>query len=61
MSWKIDFYNQKVKDGIKNWPPSLRVKFLKIAELIEKIGPYELGMPHIKILKNGLSEIRVKE
>lgn len=38
----------------------LRAKFLTIVELIEKMGPYELGMPHIKPLKQGLLEIRVK-
>ncbi len=38
----------------------LRVKFLKIVDLIKEVGPYELGMPHIKSLKQGLSEIRVR-
>lgn len=60
MGWKIEFYNSKVEKGIEEWPLHLRVKFLKIADLIKDMGPYELGMPHIKPLKQGLSEIRVR-
>jgi phage-related protein len=60
MSWKVEFYSTKVEDAILKWPVHLRAKFLKIVELIEKMGPNELGMPHIKSLKAGLFEIRVK-
>lgn len=60
MSWKIEFYNKRVEKEIDEWPTHIRAKFTKVAELIEKIGPDELGMPHIKPLKNGLFEIRIK-
>ena len=60
MGWKVEFYNTKVKDDITDWPKHLRAKFLRIAELIEKIGPNELGMPYIGPLKHGLFEIRAK-
>ena len=60
MGWKVEFYSTKVKDAIKAWPESLSSKFLKIAERIEKHGPHEIGMPHIKPLKKGLYEIRAK-
>lgn len=60
MGWKVDFYNTKVEKNIEEWPVHLRVKFLKIVDLIKEVGPYELGMPHIKSLKQGLSEIRVR-
>lgn len=59
MSWKVEFYNTKVEHGILEWPAHLRAKFLKIVERVEKVGPDELGMPHIKSLKKGLFEIRV--
>lgn len=60
MSWKVDFYSTKVKDAIKAWPESLSTRFLKIAERIEQHGPEAVGMPHIRPLKKGLFEIRVK-
>lgn len=60
MSWKIEFYDNKVKEAIGGWPVRMRAKFTWIAELIEAVGPNELGMPHIKPLGQGLFEIRVK-
>lgn len=60
MNWKVEFYDLKVKDSIKNWPKHLWAKFLKIVELIKQMGPHELGMPHVKSLAGGLFEIRAK-
>lgn len=60
MSWKVEFYSIKVENDIIAWPKHLQAKFLKIVELIEKIGPQDVGMPHIKPLKQGLFEIRIK-
>lgn len=60
MGWKVEFYNTKVETNIEQWPVHLRVKFLKIVDLIQEMGPLELGMPHIKPLKQGLFEIRIK-
>ncbi len=60
MSWKVDFYNDKVKQEIIGWPKRLRIKFLRVVELIEEMSPQSVGMPHIKALKQGLFEIRVK-
>lgn len=60
MGWIVDFYSSKVEKSIEEWPVHLRVKFLQIVDLIKEFGPYELGMPHIRPLKQGLSEIRVR-
>ena len=60
MSWKIEFFNAKVEDEIFKWPRHLKIKFLRIIDLIKLYGPADLGMPHIKALKQGLFEIRVQ-
>ena len=60
MSWKVEFYSIKVENDIISWPKHLQAKFLKIVELIQKTGPQDVGMPHIKPLKQGLFEIRIK-
>lgn len=60
MSWKIEFYDHKVVREISAWPVHIKAKFTRIVELLEKYGPHELGMPHVKPLGQGLSEIRVK-
>ena len=56
----IVFYDEKVEANIKKWPAGILAKFIWIAEVIEKVGPTELGMPHIKTIGKGLLEIRVK-
>lgn len=60
MRWKIEFYSNKVIDSIESWPENIQSKFSHIIELIEDVGPKEVGMPHIKALGQGLFEIRVK-
>lgn len=60
MGWKVEFYSIKVEKSIEEWPVYLRVKFLQVVDLLKEFGPYETGMPHIKPLKQGLSEIRVR-
>ena len=60
MLWKIECYNEKVKESIKEWPKYLLAKFAWISNAIENFGPNDVGMPHIKSLKQGLFEIRVK-
>lgn len=60
MLWKIDFYNEKVKASVKEWPEGVLAKFIWIVAAIEKFGPVDVGMPHVKVLGGGLFEIRAK-
>lgn len=38
MSWKIEFYNVKVRQEVFEWPKRLRIKLLRIMELIEEMS-----------------------
>lgn len=60
MLWKIEFYSAEVEKDVENWPDSIQAKFYKIGELLEKHGPFEVGMPHIENFGQGLFEIRAK-
>lgn len=60
MRWRVDFYSDRVMEEIEAWPTRMWAKFAKVVELIEKVGPEDIGMPHIKPLGQGLFEIRVK-
>lgn len=60
MKWTLDFYDAKVMQSILDWPPGIKAKFMWITELVEKFGPNEIGMPHIKPMGQGLFEIRAK-
>jgi hypothetical protein len=60
MPWKIEFYDEKVEDSIKDWPKGIKAKFLWLSNVIEQFGPAEIGTPHIEPMGKGLFEIRVK-
>jgi phage-related protein len=60
MAWKIEFYDKKVEESVKEWPKDILAKFIWVTEMIETFGPAEVGMPHIKPMGQGLFEIRVK-
>ena len=60
MPWRIVFYDKKVESEIKKWPGGMLAKFIWVSDVIEAVGPKELGMPHVKTLGKGLLEIRIK-
>lgn len=60
MLWKIEFYSKKVENSIKEWPEGMLAKFTWVSDAIEKFGPEDVGMPHVKPLGQGLFEIRIK-
>jgi phage-related protein len=49
----------RVEQEIEDLPPGLLARYLRLAELWEEFGA-NLGMPHTRALRDGLSELRVK-
>lgn len=60
MNWKVEFYDNNVKKSIKEWPKKMQAKFIWVLDVIEKFGPADVGMPHVKAMGQGLFEIRIK-
>jgi len=59
MEWSINYYNSNVENAILDLPDGLLAKYLRLTDLILEFGP-NLGMPHTKVIKSGLIELRVK-
>jgi len=59
MRWSVRFLNERVKSETLSFPPSILANFLRIAEMIETLGP-NLGRPHTESMGDGLFEIRAK-
>ncbi len=51
MGWKIEFYDNKVMDIIQDWPARIKAKFVRIIELIKKVGPNEVGIPPYQTIR----------
>jgi phage-related protein len=59
MNWKVDFYNDSVKESILEMLTKIQARMLWLLDLIEKHGA-NLGAPHTEAMGDGLFEIRVK-
>jgi phage-related protein len=58
--WVIEFINDEAEKELLSLDSSFKAKFVHIPELIEKYGPFSIGMPHISSLGDKLWEIRMK-
>ena len=59
MSWRISFYNEKVKSKALALPKGILASFLRTLELLEEFGP-GIGMPHVRSVGKGLFEVRAR-
>ncbi len=59
MTYKILFFNQRVRSQIEDWPAGIAASFARIAQQMAISGP-NLGMPYTKAMGDGLFEIRVR-
>lgn len=59
MNWKINYYNQSVKEDARALPKSIKAKFEAIMDKILEHGP-NLGLPFTCPMGKGLFEIRAK-
>jgi phage-related protein len=59
MTWRITFYNEKVKLQALAFPEGILANFLHVIRLIEELGP-QIGMPYTRPMGSGLFEIRAR-
>ena len=59
MSWKVTFFNTKVKEETLKFPTGMLANYLHILEIIEEFGP-AIGKPYTAPMGSGLFEIRAK-
>jgi phage-related protein len=59
MKWKINFYNESVKETVSKLHPTIKAKFEAIRDKILEEGP-DIGMPFTRAMGKGLFEIRAK-
>ena len=59
-AWTIETLDETVDAELDRLPSDMKARFVRVAELIESFGPFNVGMPHIRSLSQKLWEIRVK-
>ena len=61
MPWTVEVLNEQVVRELDDLPVDLRAKFDHIVRLIEDLGLPQVREPYVKVLRNKLWEIRVKD
>lgn len=57
MTYKIEYYHEKVLAEIESWPVDILADYARLAELLMEHGP-NMRMPHSKAMGSGLFELR---
>jgi phage-related protein len=57
--WSVETLDEVVDEELTALPMDMRGRFVRVSQLIEEFGPFNVGMPHIKGLDGKLWEIRV--
>jgi phage-related protein len=58
--WIVKFINASAEQELLSLSADLKAKFLHIVELLQEFGPQNIGLPHVRPLKNKLWELRLK-
>src|SRR5262245_29547634 len=59
MRWTIEFADGRVEAALHALQPGFVARFIRYAERMEIFGP-DLGMPHTRVMGEGLHELRLK-
>lgn len=60
MKWRLETFNATVDRELDALEPTLKARFLHIADLLVTFGPEQVGAPHVRHLVDKLWEIRMK-
>ena len=58
MRWRVEL-TEEAEAEIDALPADMRARFLRIAALLEELGPHNLREPHVKHLEGKLWEMRM--
>jgi phage-related protein len=58
--WELIISCKAAEQEILALTPDLKARFVRISQLLVKLGPNNVGMPHIKPLENKMWEMRIK-
>jgi len=58
-SWTVEPLNEIVEAELLALPKDMQARFLRISELVETFGPHQVGMPHVRPLRDKLWEMRL--
>src|SRR5438034_6402674 len=61
MPWKVELLDRSVHDELAELSPEMQARFLRISELLQTLGPLNVGMPHVRPLGEKIWEMRLHD
>jgi len=59
MKWEILYFSEAVQQDLLNLPAGIQARYIHLTDRMVVYGP-NLGMPHTKVIDDGLFELRLK-
>ncbi len=60
MDWTVELLSEEVKSELESLPADVRASFVRISELIERVGLPNVHEPFVKHLEGPLWEMRLR-
>jgi phage-related protein len=57
-AWTVQIH-PAAEPELQALPADMQARFLRIAELLESVGPHQVGMPHVRPIEGKLWEMRM--
>jgi phage-related protein len=57
--WAVEVLNDLVEGELLSLSKEMQARFLRISELLERFGPQQVGLPHVRPLGDKLWEMRL--
>jgi len=57
--WTVEIHPQ-AEPELLALPADMQARFLRIAEMLEQLGPHQVGLPHVRPLEGKLWEMRMQ-
>jgi len=60
MTWIVETLDKRVDREIRKLAPDIQADLLHVLDLLEEFGPHDVGMPHVRHIRDKLWEIRAR-
>lgn len=57
MNWRLEIDERAAKE-LRTFPADIKARLLRVGELLETFGPHDVGLPHVRHLRDKLWEMR---
>lgn len=57
MKWRLEIDDRAAKE-LRTFPADIRARILRVGQLLKEFGPQNVGLPHVRYLRDKIWEMR---